>query len=37
MRVEQERLRLLARLEELIAQQDLVFHPPYRATPYIQV
>jgi hypothetical protein len=32
MRVERERIRLLARLEELMAQQDLVFYPP-RATP----
>jgi len=32
MRVEQERIRLLARLEELIAQQDLVIHPPPRHT-----
>jgi len=31
MRVEQERIRLLARLEDLMAQQDLVYHP--RATP----
>ena len=33
MRVEQERIRLLAKLEELMAQQDMVFHPLAPHTP----
>jgi len=34
MRVEQERIRLLAKLEELTTQRDLVFHPPRATHPF---